>query len=564
MVIFMNNDERKSYSSPYIIGFLTVLLVVLGIWSGYSYLKSYRYKTQLENTYLRSIYETSTNVSNISSDLVKGLYAGTPTQMALISSKLWKEASSAKAAISVLPMAEMNLENTYRFLSQVGDYAMYLSKKSVSQQKITPEERQQFLALREYSDRLNTEIQSLGQKLSNGDLTISTLTMSQGNSNGGTEAMDNSSNKNYQEQEKNQPAQENSNAINPQSDQNQGKDQQPKQDQTQDNMQKESDKTVSVNLSGTETKQETPEQQAQGDQATGEPGAEQKTEPKSETMPGSEAPPQEDRTGNNEFSAIEKGFTGYPSLIYDGPFSDHMLDKKPLMIQDLPEVTQAQAKEKAAQAAQVTPENFTSVREEESDLPSYVFYNDGMSVAVSKQGGLLSYMVKPKPEGEIQSRISKDDAIAAAQKYLTDLGIKNMKDTYYEITNGLMTINFAHYESGTQVVCYTDLIKVEVNMETGKIMGFDCRGYIINHKSRTFTQPKLSKEEAMKSLSENLTVESVRMALIPTDGKNEVHVYEFLCTGTTGDKVLVYVNADNGVEEQIFILIESDNGVLTK
>ena len=61
-----------------------------------------------------------------------------------------------------------------------------------------------------------------------------------------------------------------------------------------------------------------------------------------------------------------------------------------------------------------------------------------------------------------------------------------------------------------------------------------------------------------------LKVESGSLALIPTPGLNEVLCYEFQCTGENEDRVLVYINASTGMEEQIFILMQSDSGVLVK
>ena len=40
--------------------------------------------------------------------------------------------------------------------------------------------------------------------------------------------------------------------------------------------------------------------------------------------------------------------------------------------------------------------------------------------------------------------------------------------------------------------------------------------------------------------------------------------YEYLCQAENGEEVLVYLNADTGMEEQILILLRSDNGVLTR
>ena len=157
-----------------------------------------------------------------------------------------------------------------------------------------------------------------------------------------------------------------------------------------------------------------------------------------------------------------------------------------------------------------------------------------------------------------------EDAVAKAQQFLEKYGYSSMKDTYYETRDGVMTLNFAYYEPNTQTICYTDLIKVEVSLQDGSIVGLDARGYLVNHHDRTLQSPSITVEQAQQSLSDILTVDNTRLALIPTSGQNEVCVYEFLCTSPTGDRILSYINTQTGAEEQILILMQTPNGTLTK
>lgn len=93
---------------------------------------------------------------------------------------------------------------------------------------------------------------------------------------------------------------------------------------------------------------------------------------------------------------LEDSFTGYPTLIYDGPFSDHLLEKTPQMTRDKPAITPEQAK---AIASRVTDRPLPQLRREDSVLPCYVLH-DGKnnSVAITRQGGFLCYLVTAKPE----------------------------------------------------------------------------------------------------------------------------------------------------------------------
>ena len=73
-----------------------------------------------------------------------------------------------------------------------------------------------------------------------------------------------------------------------------------------------------------------------------------------------------------------------------------------------------------------------------------------------------------------------------------------------------------------------------------------------------------SEAEAREKLSTSFSIEEEgKLCIIPSLGKNEILCYEFKATGANEKKYLCYVNANSGVEENIFILIEDENGVLT-
>ena len=74
--------------------------------------------------------------------------------------------------------------------------------------------------------------------------------------------------------------------------------------------------------------------------------------------------------------------------------------------------------------------------------------------------------------------------------------------------------------------------------------------------------PKLTMEEAKSKISTGLEVSGTKLALVPKDSMREVLCYEFK-GAFNGKNFLVYVNADNGREEEIFLLIESEEGILT-
>jgi spore germination protein len=159
------------------------------------------------------------------------------------------------------------------------------------------------------------------------------------------------------------------------------------------------------------------------------------------------------------------------------------------------------------------------------------------------------------------TKLGYDEALKKALAFLRDKGMSNMKESYYAINDNICLINFAYSQDG--IICYPDLVKVGVALDNGEIVRYDAAGYIMNHHSRNLSA-KLTAQQAQKSVSSNLKVQQCRIALIPTASKSEKLTYEFLCTGMDNEEILVYINAETGLEQDILILQKSDNGVLTK
>lgn len=257
-------------------------------------------------------------------------------------------------------------------------------------------------------------------------------------------------------------------------------------------------------------------------------------------------------------SGIEDTFSEMPKLIYDGPYSDHILEKTPEMTKDANPVSSEAAVRKAAVASGVPEWQFSEASSEDGKMPSYRFTANGVVAAVTKDGGYLSYMLKSRQVSA--SKISVEEALDIAEDYLESLHIDDMETTYYECYNNVLTVNFAHEED--DIICYTDLIKVTVALDKGEILGFDARGYLVNHHKRSFPVPKLTVEEARGKLSPNLTVMDSETALIPTDSIEERLCYEFHCTTDDGKEVLVYIDTQTGEEADILLILRPTNSVL--
>lgn len=263
------------------------------------------------------------------------------------------------------------------------------------------------------------------------------------------------------------------------------------------------------------------------------------------------------------FSEIEKKIGEYPSLIYDGPFSEHIENLKPKLLENKSEISKETAAKKLAEflGTDAAFLNFTG-ETQNSNLPSYMFRGmrgkTQICASVSKQGGYPVYFLGTRRIRE--ETLSVEDAISKAKAFLDEKGFDSMKESYYEKKDGVATVNFAYQQNN--VICYSDLIKVKVALDDGEIIGMEAYGYVMNHHRRDIRTPALSKQDARGKVSGRLSIDTVNIALIPKDSKREVLCYEF--KGTFGDKnFLIYINAETGVEEDIQILIESPDGILT-
>lgn len=253
---------------------------------------------------------------------------------------------------------------------------------------------------------------------------------------------------------------------------------------------------------------------------------------------------------------IEGELSDYPTLVYDGPYSDHLSNESPAIFMEAKEVTKQKAQSIACEFLEIDSISFFS--EDKGNIETYRFGSGNVDIAVSKMGGYVTYMRKNR---QIENSIlSYGQALAKAKRFLEKNSLNNFLETYYFIDEGVCVINFAFLDGET--ICYTDLIKVGVAMDSGEVMLYEAGGYLSNHKPRAFETVKLSVEDAKANVSKELKINKTALALIPTDS-GEVRCYEFACSDGDTD-VLVYINALSGDQEQILILLKNDGGVLAK
>lgn len=432
--------------------YIGTVITVLGILSIVQTVKAQKYEREATVTKQMALLSLEESLNNISTNLEKTIYVSTPTMLAELGSDLWREASAAKTSLSILPAEDMYLNNTYKFLSQIGEFVMSLQRKSATAQELTNKEREQLKELNNYCDSLNEQVGQMCFNLQNGNFTFE----------------DNSS-----------------------------------------------------------------------------------------TLP---QPNKELNTLSKSLDDAEQAMTDLPSLIYDGPFSDHIDQGKPRFLEGLNEISENKALEIAKVVCISEAEDLEYAYDENGDIPCYVFQSENCTVAITKTGGKPLYMISSDFAGEIQ--LEYKEAVETAKKYLSKIGYENMRESYYFAEDGICTVNFAAAQG--DVILYPDLIKVSVNLSNGEIMSFDATGYIYNHQERENLNATINRAQAEATLNGYLEIIDTQLCVIPTDWQTEKYCYEIHCKTDEEQELLVYVDCETGEEDNILILLYSDGGVLTK
>lgn len=267
--------------------------------------------------------------------------------------------------------------------------------------------------------------------------------------------------------------------------------------------------------------------------------------------------------GGVTFQTVESDFPELPSLVYDGPFSEHMSAAVPKALEGLSDVTPEEARERAAAFLNVSPGALTLASAGNGVLPTYSFTlpQDGGTgyIEITRQGGqVLSYFQDRCPG---QPSLSVEEAVSIAQNYLTAWAFPHMEPSYHIQREGLLTIHFAPVEQ--EIYCYPDLVKLTIALDNGKLLGYEAHGYLYQHRIRSFPAPAVSQDTARAAVPGGVEVLSAQKALIPTQGgTEEVLTYEFKCQTAEGRHVLIYVNAETGLQQNILLLLEDESGTL--
>lgn len=261
-------------------------------------------------------------------------------------------------------------------------------------------------------------------------------------------------------------------------------------------------------------------------------------------------------------SSINNGSIEYPSLIYDGPFSDGIINREAKGVVG-EEITPDQGKgyvEKYLVGYDI--ENIEYAQDSVNRIPSYLYTvklkgGRQCSVQIAKKGGMLLLM--DLFHEVVEPTLTMEQCKKVAEQYCEAIGLKNMKAVWINNNQSNVYINMCYEQDG--IVNYPDMVKLKISLDTGEVIGYEGLNYAFNHVQRTYETPTISEEEAVLNVSAILENVEVRLVTIPWNTVTEKLTYE-LVGDLDGEKYFVYVDAYTGDELNVLRMIDSNQGDL--
>ncbi|GAA0177766.1 germination protein YpeB [Clostridium sediminicola] len=270
----------------------------------------------------------------------------------------------------------------------------------------------------------------------------------------------------------------------------------------------------------------------------------------------------------DKFKDIQKQVAQYPALIYDGPFSDNVMEIEPKILEvekiDIKKakeiVTEFYGKDKVSNIEEVSGEGTTRV-------PSYRFRvllkdredDQKIAIEISKNGGNIVYLLDNRTVEK--PKIDLEKATEVGSEFLQNIGFENMESTYALNYKNIAVISYVYNQE--DIAIYPDQVKLKIALDDGKVIGVESEKYLVSHvDNRELPQVKITQAQARERVGKKLEVNSVKLSLIPTEINKEELCYEF--SGTyEEEEFIVYINAETGYEQRILQILNTPNGQLT-
>ena len=265
-----------------------------------------------------------------------------------------------------------------------------------------------------------------------------------------------------------------------------------------------------------------------------------------------------DNNFNTLFTSFKANDADYPSLIYDGPFSDSTTNKEVKGLNK--ETISSDVALEKVKTWFKNGTNYQLVSENAGKIETYnvTFTTDtGRNgfVQVTKKGGLLlSFNCYSK---QVKDELELKDCEQKAEEFAVTLGLENMKAVWGAKLNGVAYVNLTPVVNN--VIIYPDMIKAKVNCSNGEILGWESQAFVYNHTDRSGLKATITQKKKKKSVNSLFEIQETKLTLIPLEYNREVLAFEYHCTYNENE-YYVYIDAKTGEQVNILKVISRIDG----
>ncbi|MGI5912584.1 MAG: germination protein YpeB [Syntrophomonadaceae bacterium] len=254
-----------------------------------------------------------------------------------------------------------------------------------------------------------------------------------------------------------------------------------------------------------------------------------------------------------------------PTLTYDGPFSDHVVNRAPRGLSGKM-INEKEAENIALQFIKnLNNTNYTAkiTGKTKGRIPSYSVTlhpkdtkMSDLVLGISQKGGQVVLMMDVGERGQVRN-VNVEQAKEQAKEFVQKLDLGDFLPTGHLIEGNELLVNYALLQDG--VVIYPDMIQVIVSLDSGNVVAYDANKYLLSHAERKLPKPIITEAEAREKVNKKLKIEEIRLALIPLGNLEEQLAYE-IKGKIDEDTYYVYINAENGLQEKILLVVETPQG----
>lgn len=259
-----------------------------------------------------------------------------------------------------------------------------------------------------------------------------------------------------------------------------------------------------------------------------------------------------------DFAQIKADDTDYPSMIYDGPFSDSVVNSKVKGLSG-----NEISKEEAYKRVDDMFKNISALKYDGQTDGKFSTYN----FTLTNSDGQKLYVQVTKIGGHVltvSGNVDSDERfidMAKAEKIALDFakanGVKDADVVWKEELKSQAYFNITPKQGN--IVLYPDLVKVKVDMKHGDVIGYDAISYFTNHTKRSLTEGGIGIDLAREKVDKSFDIKNQRLVLAPLDYNREVLCYEFE-TERNGATYYLYYNATTGIQENVLKVVNTEDG----